>query len=194
MNPASTFTRPPLPAALDVWSKLLAERSYSTDLLWIFEENLCFEKSPSAPGGFKLGFQTQFAPPPAEALDMAYEHFCESAARIVFYRLGGCQGRSLCLVLGDEWLESRGAADGYCRRDDWRMSFYPGRHDEIEEVTDMQRWLRRLKRGRPLHDLDFSMTLAAIEEMKFHGRVLAPYERFAGQILGKLRRLFAHAK
>ena len=74
------------------------------------------------------------------------------------------------------------------RRDEWRLSFYPGASDEIEEITDLGRWLRRIKRGRGFHDLDFCMTLAAVEEIRIHGRVLMPYERFASTMMERLRR------
>jgi hypothetical protein len=215
MNPVGTLNRPTLPEALDAWKKMLAERGFSPELLWIFEENLCFEKAPQAPGGFHPGFQIRFTPVPDDALDIAFDHFCESDTRIVFYRLGEARQRSVCILLGDAWFNgkgspreitsaatpssaaghiSRGENDGYIRRDEWRMSFHPGRKEEIEEVTDMGRWLRRIKRERPLHDLDFCMALAAIDEIKMHGRVLAPYERFAENIVGKLRRIFAHAE
>jgi hypothetical protein len=194
MNPVGTLNRPTLPEALVAWKKMLADRGFSPELLWIFEENLCFEKAPEAPGGFHAGFQIKFTPVPDDALDIAFDHFCESDTRIVFYRLGASRNRSVCLVLGDAWFDGKGEGDGYIRRDEWCMSFHPGRKEEIEEVTDMARWLRRIKRERPLHDLDFCMALASIDEIKMHGRVLAPYERFAESIVGKLRRLFAHAE
>src|SRR5689334_11343001 len=110
MNPAANVTRPPLQQALDAWKKLIADRGFSTDLLWIFEENLCFEKEPA--GGFKLGFQTKFTPPPDDALDIAYEHLGDTDARLVFYRLGECRGHSVCLLLGDPWFESKDEGDG----------------------------------------------------------------------------------
>ncbi len=78
MKSDEPFKRPTLTEALTAWKKLLAERGFATDIIWIFEENLCFEKSPNQPGGFQLGFQTQFSPPPADALDVAFEHFCET--------------------------------------------------------------------------------------------------------------------
>ena len=58
-----SFKRPSLAEALNAWKKLLAERGFSTDITWIFAENLCFEKSRAQSGGFQLGFQTQFSPP-----------------------------------------------------------------------------------------------------------------------------------
>jgi hypothetical protein len=192
MNPVGTLNRPTLPEALVAWEKILAEHGCSPELLWIFEENLCFEKAPQAPGGFHPGFQTRFTPVPDDALDIAFDHFCESGTPIVFYRLGQSRNRSVCLLLGDAWFDGKGEGAGYIRREEWRMSFHPGRKEELEEVTDMGRWLRRIKRERPLHALDFCMALAAIEEIKMHGRVLAPYERFAESMVGKLRRLFAH--
>jgi len=193
MNPATPFTRPSLETALDAWKRLLADRGFSSELLWIFEENICFEKAPAAQGGFHPGFQIKFAPPSEESLDIAYDHFCESGTRIVLYRLGENRGRSVCILLGDPWFEDKGEGEGYLHRDEWRLSFFPGRRTEIEEVTDLSRWLRRIKRERPLHDVDFCMTLAAIDEIRTHGRVLAPYERFADALVGRLRRIFSHA-
>ena len=74
------------------------------------------------------------------------------------------------------------------RRDDWGVSFYHGLDDEIEEITDLTRWLRRVKRGRAFHDLDFCMALATVDEIKNFGRPLAPYERFAESMLNRLLR------
>jgi hypothetical protein len=188
MSSPTSFSRPTLNEALDAWKQLLAARGLSTDLRWVFEENLCFERSRAAKGGFHLGFQTKFAPPPEDALDIAFDHFCESDKRMVFYRLGESLGKSICVLLCDSWFENKGEADGFLRRDEWGMSFHPGQADEIEEIVDLSRWLRRVKHGRAFHDLDFSMTLAAIDEIKIHGRVLMPYERFASAMLERLRR------
>ena len=193
MNPVAMITRPPLRIALDAWKKALAERAFSTDLLWIFEENLCFERKPDVPGGVHIGFQTRFSPVPEEALDIAYEHFCESDARIVFYRLGESKGRSVCILLGDPWFGDKKESDGFVLRDEWGISYCPGPKIEIEEIADMRRWIRRIRRERPLHDVDFCMTLAAVDEIQVHGRVLSPGERYSESMLGKLRRIFSHA-
>ena len=193
MNQAARFDRPSLPAAIRAWENILAERGFSRNLLWIFEENLCFEKHPAASGGFQLGYQTRFLHPPEDAVDIAYDLFCNSNARVVFFRLGESRGRSICLLLGDHWFDKKNESSGYLRRDDWGVSFFPGEDTKIEEITDLRRWLSRLKRQRPLHDLDFCMALATIDEVKIHGRVLAPGERFADGLVGRLRRMFAHA-
>jgi hypothetical protein len=81
------IARPRLHDALAAWKKLLADRGLAPNLLWILEEDLCFEKKPEVPGGIHIGFQTRFSSVPQEALEIAYEHFCESDSRIVFYRL-----------------------------------------------------------------------------------------------------------
>ena len=188
MKSDAQFKRPSLEEAVKDWKKLLAERGFATDIIWIFAENLCVEKSRAEPGGFHFGFQTRFTPPSADALDIAFDHFGETDAPIVFYRLGGRPGKSVCMLLCDSWFENRRADDGFLRRDEWRVLFYPGQKDEIEEITDLTRWLRRVKRGRAFHDLDFGMTLEAIDEMKIYGRALAPYERFAAVMLNRLRR------
>jgi len=188
MKSEAPFTRPSLKEALDAWKKVLAERGFATDIIWIFAENLCVEKSRAEQGGFHFGFQTRFTPPPEDALDTAFAHFSESNKPVVFYRLGERPGKSVCALLCDSWFERRRDADGFLRRDDWRVLFYPGQKDEIEEVTDLTRWLRRVKRGRAFHDLDFCMALEAIDEIKIYGRVLMPYERLAEAMLGRLRR------
>jgi len=182
------FTRPTFQAALKEWKSILADRKYSTDLLWLFDENLCFEKSAAGKDGFKLGFQTQFTPPPQEAEQIGYEHFRDFEARIVFYRIGSARGKSVCVLLCDEWFESRDDKTGFVRRDDWLISFRPGDADEIEEITDEARWKERILRGRPLHDLDFCMTLQAVHETLAHGRVLSSYEHYALKFLHAWRR------
>jgi hypothetical protein len=189
MESVTKFTRPTITEALNAWRKLLAERGFSTNLIWIFEENLCVERQRAEPGGFRFGFQSRFTPPADDALDIAFDHFSETGARMVFYRLGETFGKSVCILLCDSWFENKGDAEGYLRRDDWKMSFHPGHKDVIEEVTDLTRWLRRVKRDRAFHDLDFSMALAMIDEIKIYGRPLLPYERFAQIMLNRLRRV-----
>ena len=190
MSSSTSFNRPTLNVALGAWKQLLAAKALSTDLRWVFEENLCFERSrgPQDGSGFHLCYQTKFSPLPEDALDIAFDHFCETDKRIVFYRLGENAGKSICVLLCDGWFENKGEADGFLRRDEWHLSFHPGRADEIEEIVDLSRWLRRVKHGRAFHDLDFCMTLAAIDEIKTHGRVLMPYERFATTMFERLRR------
>jgi hypothetical protein len=63
------------------------------------------------------------------------------------------------------------------------VSFYPGSTQEIEEITEANRWKNRVIRGRPFSAVDFCMTMAALHELKAHGRVLTPDERFGLQIL-----------
>jgi hypothetical protein len=188
MENTQHYQRPPFEAALAAWKVLLTQRGLSTDLLWILEENLCFERDPGTPASVKLGFQTRFTPHPPDAAKATYHHFAELDARLVFYRLGANAGRSICLLLCDAWFEPKGEADGYVRRDDWLVSFFPGANEEIEEVADAKRWQERVVRGRPLTAVDFCMTLAALRELKAHGRVLTPDERFGLRILRSMQR------
>lgn len=188
MTVAAPFKRPTLEEALTAWKQLLAQRSFSTNLLWLFEENLCLEKSPVAQSRFHFAFQTRFTPPPDDALDIAYDYFSGTKARLVFYRAGVCRGQSLCILLCDSWFDGKGESEGYLRRDEWHMSFHPALNEEIEEVADLTRWLRRTKRGRSFHDLDFCLPLATVDEIRMYGRPLAPYERFAQTMLNRLRR------
>jgi hypothetical protein len=37
------------------------------------------------------------------------------------------------------------------------------------------------------------MTLAAVDEIQLHGRVLSAGERYSESMLGQLRRIFSHA-
>ena len=182
------FTRPTLDEALDAWGKILGKRDFATDILWIFQENLCIERSRAEHGGFLFGFQTKFTPPPDDALEIAFDHFSETGSRIVLYRLGDCMGKSICTLLCDPWFDAKGDSEGYLRRDDWNISFHAGLDDKIEEVTDLTRWLRRVQRDRAFHELDFCMALATMDEIRLYGRPLAPYERFAETLLSRLRR------
>jgi hypothetical protein len=183
MPNSPAYTRPPFEEALQAWQALLRQHGFANELLWIFEENLCFEPDSAQPRGFRLGFQTAFTPPPSQAERIAYEHFAETDARLVFYRAGECRGKSVCLVLCDPWFENKSEPDGYLRRDRWLMSFRPGTRESIEEIADRQRWEKRLIRDRPLHELDFCMTLRAVHETLAHGRVLSAYERYALKFL-----------
>jgi hypothetical protein len=194
MPDISHFTRPAFAEAMKEWKNLLAARRFPTELIWIFDENLCYERMATGKDGLKLGFQTQFTPPPRAAEQIAYEHFREFSARIVFYRIGSAQGKSVCLLLCDEWFERRDESTGFVRRDDWLISFRPGEVEEIEEITDEQRWRQRILRERPLHDLDFCMTLRAVHETLAHGRVLSTYEHFALKLLNACRRFFGEKR
>ena len=135
MNSVAPVSLPNLSTALDAWKKLLAERKLSTDLLWIFEENLCFERKADVPGGVHIGFQTRFSPVPQESIEIAYEHFCESETPIVFYRLGESKGRSVCILLGDAWFDDKKESDDFIKQAKWGISFHPGQKIEIEEVS-----------------------------------------------------------
>jgi hypothetical protein len=193
MESEAKFNRPKLAEALDAWKNLLADNGFATDLVWLFQENLCVEKSRAEPGGFRFGFQTKFTPPPEDALEIAFDHFCETNAHIVFYRLGSVPGKSVCILLCDEWFEAKREADGFLRRDEWRVLFHPGERDSIEEITDLSRWLNRVKRNRAFHELDFCLALATIDEIKIYGRPLVHYERFAETLINRLRRIFGHS-
>ncbi len=186
------FTRPSFADALGAWTELLKRRGWPTDLVWIFDENICFERDSK--GGYHVAYQTTITPPPPEAAQMAFYYFSDFDARLVMYRIGSSRGRSICLLLCDKWFENKDEAQGYLRRDEWLMSFYPGGAKELEEITDKERWSRRLLRDRPLHDLDFCMTLTGIYELLAHDRVLTAYERYALKFLHAWRRLLGRPR
>jgi hypothetical protein len=187
------FVRPPLDEALKAWTACLSGRGLPTQPLWIFAENVCIERSHAVPGSLHIGFQTKFTPPDDDALDIAYDRFCETDSRIVFYRLGSVPNRSVCVLLCDSWFEEKAARDGFERRDDWKISFRPGYAGDIEEITELTRWVRRVRHDRAFHDFDFSMALATVDEIKLHGRPLLPYERMAQTMLNRLRRMLGEA-
>ncbi len=169
----NNFIRPALDEALEAWKQCLAGHGLPTDCLWIFSENLCVERAPAVPGGFRVGFQTKFSPPDDDALEIAYDQFCETASPIVFYRLGTAAEKSICILLCDPWFEKRAARDGFERREEWKISFRPGHAGNIEEITDLTRWVRRVKHNRAFHDFDFGMELATIDAIKIHGTSVA---------------------
>jgi hypothetical protein len=182
------FVRPLLREALAAWKETLASHGVPVESQWIFAENLCLESSGKGAKNFRVGFQTKFTPPDEDALEIAYDIFSETDSRIVFYRLGTAGKKSICILLCDPWLEKRNEKDGFLRRDEWKISFHPGAKGEIEEVTELTRWVRRIKRGRDFQDFDFGMALATIDEIKLHGRPLLPFERMADKMINNLRR------
>src|SRR5207244_11844258 len=93
----------------------------------------------------------------------------------------------VCMLLCDAWFDGKDERQGYVRRDSWLVSFYPGPKEEIEEITTAERWKERVVRGRPLSAVDFCMTMAALHELKAHGRVLTPDERFGLKILRSMQ-------
>ncbi|HXE41489.1 MAG TPA: hypothetical protein VN516_00590, partial [Candidatus Baltobacteraceae bacterium] len=133
-----------------------------------------------------INFQLQFTPPPDDALDIAYDHFSATDARIIFYRLGNSNGKSICVLLCDPWFEAE--SELFLHDDEWRISFHPGLDDEVEEINDLSRWQHRFKRHRAFHDVDFCMSLATIDEIRIYGRTLEPYERFAETMRNRLKR------
>lgn len=188
MQNAQTIQRPPFEEALKQWNQILAQAGLPTACEWILDENLVFERDAMSPTGVRLGFQTQFTLRPADLAQASYDFFTDFEARMVFYRLGSCRGKSICLLLCDPVFETRGDAEGFVRRDDWQISFHPGGTDEIEEITDGQRWKNRLVKGRPLSDVDFCLPLTALRELEVHGRVLTSNERFGVKIMDAWQR------
>ncbi len=181
--------RPDFATAVHEWQALLQRHGLPVELLWLFSDNLCFE----ADGAGKLrelsAFQIQFTPPPPHAAEDAYNYFAELQTRLVFYRLGSHRGRSVCLLVCDDWFKARGEQDGFVVLDKWNIAFRRGPVLELEEVTDFERWRQRLIKPRPLHDLDFSMDLKAVHEILAHGRVLTTYEHYALRFLHAWSRL-----
>lgn len=193
MSRPYSYTRPTFGEALQAWKALLQERGLPADPLWIFGENLCFEKDASEPSGFRLSYQTLFTPVPPDAEQIAYKYFIQFEAPVVFYRAGSSKGKSVCLVLCDRWFDKQHGSDDIVRRDEWLTQFRPGGTQTIEEITDETRWKGRLLRGRPLHDLDFCMTLRGVHEILAHGRVLTSYEHFGLRLLRGWHRMFGPA-
>jgi hypothetical protein len=187
-----SITRPTLIEALAAWQECLAKHHLPVETLWIFAENVCIEPSRTNPGSFRTDYQTRFTPPAEDALEIAYDLFSETEARIVFYRLGSSPRGSVCVLLCDNWFEEKNARHGYERHDAWGISFHPGEPGEIDEITDLSRWLQRVKNGRGVQEFDFAMSLAIIDEVKIHGRPLHPYERFAENMVNRMRRVLGN--
>jgi hypothetical protein len=180
--------RPGFDEAFREWQKVLNGCGYPQDCEWILDENLVFERNAASASGVKVSYQTAFTLRPADLAQVTYDFFSDFEARMVFYRLGSSHGKSVCLLLCDPIFETRSAAEGFLRRDDWLISFYPGENTELEEITDGQRWKNRLVSGRPLSDVDFCMPLAVLRELEVHGRTLTPYERFGVRMIDAWQR------
>jgi hypothetical protein len=189
MTNSPHIVRPAFEKALTDWQATLTQKGFSPDCAWLFDENLVFEKDPAAANGFRLGYQREFTPVPQGAEKISYEYFFDFPAPLVFYRLGSSQGKSLCLLLCDEWFASRGEKDGFLWQKESLIGYCPGTAQEIAEINDLDRWKNRVIKNRPLHDLDFCMPLRAVHEVLAHGRVLTTYEHYALRFLGAWRRM-----
>lgn len=183
------YVRPTFDEALAAFKLLLQQRGFPAEVLWVFDENLVFERDAARPDGFRLGIQTAFSPVPPEAERIAYKHFAGYDCRLVFYRLGSQNGKSVCLLLCDKWFEPKTESEGFIKRDEWLVSFRPGPAGDVELIDERQRWQNRLLRDRPLHELDFCMTLRGVHEILAHGRVLSPYEHYALKLMHVWHRL-----
>ena len=161
---------------------MLAERGIARRTRSGFSRKTCASNARAPThGSFRFGFQTKFTPPPEDALEIAYDHFFETDARIVFYRLGAVPGKSVCILLvRPTGLRKKIRRDGYVRRDEWKISFYPGHAGDIEEVTDLTRWVRRVQPRPRVSRFGFLHGARNHRRnAKLHGRPLLPYERFA---------------
>jgi hypothetical protein len=189
MTKNAHIVRPTFTRAMADWQADLKQRGFSPDCTWLFDENLVFEPDAAAPGGFRLSYQVALTPPPQGGERISYEYLADFPSPLVFYRLGSSQGKSLCMILCDEWFASRGDQDGFTWEKESLIGHYPGKSQEIDEVTDVERWKKRLLKNRPLHDLDFCMPLRAVHEVLAHGRVLTTYEHYALRFLNAWRRI-----
>ena len=165
MTKNAHIVRPSFAEALKDWQTSLKLKGFSPDCTWLFDENLVFEKDAASPGGLRLAYQVELTPPPQGAEKISYEYFSGLPAPLVFYRLGSSKGRSLCMILCDEWFASRGDQDGFTWRKDSLIGHYPGKAGEIIEITEPERWKNRLVKNRPLQDLDFCMPLRSVHEV-----------------------------
>ena len=183
MSDIKNFERPFFFDALKEWRHILIEHGLPEEILWILDENLCFERDEASPTGLHLAFQTRFSPPPDDVAERTYAFFSDFDARMVFYCLGQSEGRAVCMILCDPVFETRGPDKGFLRRDDWLLSFYPGSGNTIHEITEQKRWNARMLRGRPLVDVDFCMPHQVLRELDAHGRPLLPQERIGIKLL-----------
>ena len=189
MKSPANLARPTLSEAIEEWTKALDQKGHSTDLVWIFEENLCIEDSKLEKGGFHFGFQTKFSQIPSDALEITYDQFCSTKAPIIFYRLGSHEDRSICLLLCDDSFESQVENEDFTAKGVWNIFFYPGDENDLEEITDLTRWIHRVRRGRGRHMMDYCMSLESIDEILIYGRQLMPHERFTSRMVERLRRI-----
>jgi len=192
MEGQPAHARPEFDEALKAWTDLLQQKGFPAQCVWVFEENLFFDRNSAAAGGPPAAFQTALTPPPAQAAVTAYNYLAEHEPPLVFYRLGSSKGKSICALLCDQWFENKSEADGFISREEWNIAFRPGQKVEIEEITDAARWKERAVRDRPLHDLDFCLSLRAVHELLAHGRIITTYERYALRFLHAWRRLLGH--
>ena len=178
MESETKFSRPPVTEALAAW-KISAERGFATGHHLDFRGEPLRGMAAHRAGRFPLRLPDPVHAAAVDALDIAFDHFSETGARLVFYRLGDGPGIPSAFCCATRGLKTKAMPMVFSAATNGKCPFIPATTDAIEEVTDLTRWLRRVKRDRAFHDLDFCMALATIDEIKIYGRPLLPYERFA---------------
>jgi hypothetical protein len=97
-----------------------------------------WKASSSEAAAVRLGFQTRFTPPPSTALEIAYDQFSETPARMVFYRLGSLPARLDLPLVVRPLVRNQGRAGGVypARRLGHLLSSRPGGRHRGSDGTD----------------------------------------------------------
>jgi len=104
VHPSQVFAE-----ALKAWQNhCLPNAAFRPDCVWIFDENLCFERDPARAGEFQARIPDTVHSPRLTRRRLLNEHFCGIASRLVFYRIGNvARGIRLSGALRP-WFEPKG--------------------------------------------------------------------------------------
>lgn len=151
------MNRPHFDVARAFWHVLLQERGYSSNLKWVFRENL-YHTRHNDTSNFRLVFETQIHPVTLDDVRLVYDSVRPKGHPIVFASLVSTKEFTLCTLLGDEFGTSD---DVYVK--EWDLYFCA--QDEylsFEEVTTSEQWTRgKAREWKHISGLDYVFCLNA---------------------------------
>ena len=149
--------RPDFDIALTHWGDLIRQRELSSNIIWVFRENL-FNAEEEQTQDLKLIFETKINPVTLDDVRLVYNQAKSYAGPIVFWMLVGTQDFSLCTLLGD----TLSTCDDIFV-DEWNLYFFTKEfYLSFEEVTRPAKWAEAKRHERNhLSELDYVFCLNA---------------------------------
>ncbi len=153
------MAKPDFDIALDYWGKLLKERDFSPNMVWVFRENL-FHVKDGVTSDIKLIFETKINPVTLDDVRLVYNQAKTHRGPIVFEMLVETHDFALCTLLGDTLTTSD---DIFI--DEWDLYFFAKDfYLSFEEVRDLAAWMAaKAREWKHISELDYVFCLNAFK-------------------------------
>lgn len=163
---------PPYATAVEAWRQHLTQNEWPEDVVWLFEDNLLLERVSSSSLNLHMSYQTTWSFPSDQDNELAYHYFAQYGYPIVFHAVGTDTGRSLSIMMSDDWFEDRGDGYGYTVVFNGALLFHAHPYQQLELVRVDNRWSWYWRRfisrvwHNVLSDFDFSMSYSGLKRIK----------------------------